>query len=309
MDVCCVVVTYNRKELLLECINSLLNQTYNLKKIIIIDNNSTDGTEEFLNENGIIDIEQVEYNKLSNNIGGAGGFNEGIKSSLKDKYDWVWIMDDDTIPKEDALENLIESLKYINEEVGFLCSKVIGPEKEEMNLPNISRRIGENGYGVWMKYLNKSIVEVESATFVSVLINYNAIKKIGLPWKEFFIWGDDIEYTSRISRYYAPGFAVGTSIALHKRINAKNISIIEENNINRINFYKYKYRNDILIQSSYGTLKSKISLLMKSLGDINKVMFGECKYKSIKLNIIIKSILNGLFNYKIRKSYNKRMDF
>ena len=103
MNICCVVVTYNRKKLLLECINALQNQTYKLSKIIIIDNNSNDGTEKYLYENGVFESDIIDYQYQSKNLGGAGGFYQGIRKSLQEHYDWVWIMDDDTIPTENAL--------------------------------------------------------------------------------------------------------------------------------------------------------------------------------------------------------------
>ena len=48
-----------------------------------------------------------------------------------------------------------------------------------------------------MKY---GLVQAEQATFVSLLLRAATVQKVGLPIKEFFIWGDDIEYTRRIAR-------------------------------------------------------------------------------------------------------------
>ena len=158
MNICCVVVTYNRKKLLLECLNALRNQTYKLSKIIVIDNHSTDGTQELLNEKGILKDKLIEYHYQEKNLGGAGGFYEGIKTSLNEKFDWVWIMDDDTIPTQSALEELILAKEALqSENISFLCSKVIGLNGEEMNLPTISRRTDETNYPIWMKHLDKSI--------------------------------------------------------------------------------------------------------------------------------------------------------
>lgn len=308
MKICAIVVTYNRKELLYENIESLLNQTYKLNKIIIIDNNSNDGTEKYLRETGVLQKEVIKYIKLPENVGGAGGFNKGLEFARAEEYDWVWVMDDDTIPTKNALQQLLMANETIEGEVSFLCSKVIGPKNEEMNLPNISQRIGENGYKIWMKYLNKSIVEVESATFVSVLIKYDAIKKVGLPWAQFFIWGDDIEYTLRLSKYYAPGFVVGNSIVVHKRFNAKNITIVSEENINRINFYKYKYRNDILIASAYGNIISKLRVLANIIKDIFKIFKSSPGYKFKKVGLLISSSVNGLFNMNLRRKFDERFE-
>lgn len=311
MNICAVVVTYNRKELLLECIESLLNQSYKLDKIIIIDNNSTDNTHEYLLENRILQNKIIKYIKLDENIGGAGGFNKGIEIAYKEnKYDWVWIMDDDTIPNNNSLELLLLGKDVISENISFLCSKVIGPKNEEMNIPNISKSVGENGYKLWMKYLNESIIQVESATFVSVLIKVDAIKKVGLPWRYFFIWGDDIEYTSRLSRYYGPGYIIGKSIVVHKRFNAKNITIVDEENTDRIKFYEYKYRNDIFIAREYGELKNKIATIcIIPLKDILKIIMSSSKYKINKIGLIIKSVFSGIFNRALKKKFKNRMNF
>lgn len=307
MDICCVVVTYNRKELLIECIEAILNQTYKLKKIIIIDNNSTDGTEKILGEKDVLSIPYIQYLKLDKNIGGAGGFSKGVREALKDSYDWVWLMDDDTIPLPNALEELIYSLQTVKEKnLSFLCSKVIGVSDEEMNIPNISKRVSENGYNIWMKYLNKGIVEVESATFVSVLINYDGIRKVGLPWEKFFIWGDDIEYTLRLSKNYGPGYVVGKSIVVHKRIGAKNLSIIEENDINRLNMYKYKFRNEMLLLE-YMNFSGKVKSIIAIFLFMFKVLIKSEEKKLKKFYIVLSATLNGLFNRSLKKAFKNRM--
>ncbi|MWL11388.1 glycosyltransferase, partial [Escherichia coli] len=70
-EVIAVIVTYNRKALLLKVIDAVINQSYPLKKILIIDNNSTDGTEMFIS-NRLSDV--VKYKNTGGNLGGAGGF-------------------------------------------------------------------------------------------------------------------------------------------------------------------------------------------------------------------------------------------
>ena len=57
----------------------ILNQTAPVEKLIVVDNNSTDGTDEFLKEYGFLENDILEYVKLPENIGGAGGFYEGMK--------------------------------------------------------------------------------------------------------------------------------------------------------------------------------------------------------------------------------------
>lgn len=307
MNICCVVVTYNRKELLKECIESLINQTYKIKTIIIIDNNSTDGTEEYLQSSNLLSIDNIKYIKLPINIGGAGGFYEGMKESMNYEHDWIWIMDDDCIPDTYALEELIKAKKILDEEkVSFLCSKVIGIDGKTMNIPCISNKRKLNGRAIWIDYLEEGISAVDIATFVSVLVNTDAIRQVGLPWKDFFIWGDDTEYTLRLTKFYGQGYVVGKSKVLHKRVTSSTLSIEEETNINRINMYKYMYRNNILIANYYNIfnrVKSILSQIKKSIF----ILFTNSEYKFKKSWIVFSSTIDGIFNIKLRRKFKNRM--
>ena len=83
MKVIGVIVTYNRKKLLKNTVEALLNQTYKLDSIIIVDNASTDGTEEYLTNLGYLNNSMIKYIKLNENTGGAGGLILELKRPLK----------------------------------------------------------------------------------------------------------------------------------------------------------------------------------------------------------------------------------
>jgi len=70
--ICAVVVTYNRRQKLAECIRSLLDQTVECD-IIIVDNASTDGTRAYLYELGYSNHQCIRYLGLQENLGGSGG--------------------------------------------------------------------------------------------------------------------------------------------------------------------------------------------------------------------------------------------
>lgn len=301
MKIDAVVVTYNRKELLLECIEAILNQNYNVDKVFIIDNASTDGTYDELKNRGILDIKKIIYKKLEENIGGAGGFYEGIKAAREDNADWIWIMDDDTIPKEDCLKNFINALSIINGKISFLASAVYGIDNECMNTTGISEFKGKNGILQWHEYIKDGIVGIDVATFVSLLINGDATKKIGLPFKDYFIWGDDTEYTLRLTRKYGRAYLVGKSIAIHKRTGSKSLSIFEETNMNRIKFYYYMVRNNYINTKTYYSKKAKIMFYIKWKKTVVKLLFSNSKFKFYKIKLINKGLRDAIFkkyNYK-----------
>lgn len=111
-----VIVTFNKLNLLKECLDGLLNQKdiqgIDLQ-IYVVDNDSTDGTREFL-MNCESHLEQIHTIFNSENIGGAGGFYTGIKAAMKNDVDYLWLMDDDTIPDLTALSCLIQAKEKIS---------------------------------------------------------------------------------------------------------------------------------------------------------------------------------------------------
>ena len=136
--VCAVVVTYNRKELLLECMRGLLAQTRPLDAIYIIDNASTDGTPELLKEKGYINSAfkepNISYVRMPENTGGAGGFHEGIKRAYEDGCDWIWVMDDDVKAENDCLSQLMAAVqKYFPGPRVFQCGRKDMKSNESYN--------------------------------------------------------------------------------------------------------------------------------------------------------------------------------
>ncbi|MCD7883710.1 MAG: glycosyltransferase family 2 protein [Lachnospiraceae bacterium] len=299
-----VVVTYNRKELLTECIDAILAQTVPVEKLILIDNNSTDGTEDYLRKKKYLDNSVIKYIRLPENIGGAGGFHEGMKVAREDEPDWVWIMDDDVLPTETCLEELLHAREVIDGKVSFLASAVRGSNDEAMNVPKINRKQFMS-YTDWYRYLNEGIVQIVKATFVSLLINIEAIRQCGLPWSEFFIWGDDSEYTQRVIRDYGPAYMVGKSQAIHKRVGSDELSIVKEQNVKRIPMYFYYYRNNLIGFWEYEGALYRF-LCMGKLGFDFLMVLIKGKYKFKKMGVILKAFFAFVFGTYDRKAFKNR---
>ena len=272
-----VIVTYNRKLLLKEALTALIRQNYNNYFIQIIDNNSTDGTFEHI-QNMLGD--NVFYINTNENLGGAGGFNFGIKEANKYKPDYFWLMDDDCIVKEDSLSKL---MIYAKQDIGFLSSKVLYTDG---NLCAMNKQ---------KKSLFKDVVdfnlnqEITFATFVSFLVSKKVVNELGLPIKEFFIWGDDLEYSSRISNKYK-GYLIPESVVIHKTKSniGSNITIDKVENLNR---YFYAYRNEKYLYRKMG-LKGRIFYILKiGYHRIKIILFSNNKRERLK--IISKGLKEG----------------
>ena len=93
------IITHNRSNLLEKCIKAVLKQTYSNTELLIVNNGSTDNTEEVLRKYTVHTVNQE-------NLGSAGGWNSAIKFLLEGEYDFIWAMDDDGHPHEESLEIL-----------------------------------------------------------------------------------------------------------------------------------------------------------------------------------------------------------
>lgn len=192
-----VVVTYNRKELLKDCLLALLAQTRPLEHVFVIDNASTDGTQVHLEEAGILSNAQIKYYRLAQNTGGAGGFSEGLKQAHQGSYDWYWIMDDDAAPEPDCLATLLAAAP--EESVGALCPKIIGSD----GVPQIyhHKMIDWLGNEQTPSFVTAECPgRLDANAFVGPLFSREAVDAFGYPDAGYFIWGDDTEYTWRISK-------------------------------------------------------------------------------------------------------------
>ncbi len=212
-SVAAIVVTYNRRELLGECLEGLGRQTHPLNATFVIDNASSDGTPELLYERGIIqeraplDKSRLRdlrgslpghpeipliYRRLPENTGGAGGFHEGVKTAFESGYDWLWLMDDDVEPTPSCLSSLlsfcglslcIHPSKQFEDGVRFEWEGYISPKTgRRIYLQDVSFKRGQ------------AYCETNTGCFEGMLIHRSIVEKIGFPDKRFFIGFDDSVY-------------------------------------------------------------------------------------------------------------------
>lgn len=210
MSVCAIVVTFNRRELLVQCLAALAAQTQAADHVLVVDNASTDGTPQLIRE---VYADQVELLELPDNVGGAGGFHEGMKRAHAAGHEWLWIMDDDTLPNPTALAELLAGSE--RSAVGtpsLLASKVVwkNDRLHPMNAPLFEI----NRTAAVVAGCERGLMPLRLTTFVSLLIHRGVVDRHGLPLKRYFLWSDDIEYTARVLRN-EPGFLVVDSVALH----------------------------------------------------------------------------------------------
>lgn len=200
-DVVAVVVTWNRKQLLMGALDALAEQDPAPKAVVVVDNASTDGTAAAVRERFVA----VDLVVSDTNTGGAGGFASGVARALADHHpDVLWLMDDDTVPQPGALAELLRAYgSHRGDPDGrrpaLVASRVVWTDgrAHPMNTPRpkpgARRPERRNAAAI-------GCVPIRSASFVSVLCDAAAVRERGLPVADYFLWNDDFEFTTRLLR-------------------------------------------------------------------------------------------------------------
>ena len=287
-----VIVTYHRLPMLKEAIAALRAVEPKLSHIIVVDNNSENDTKEFLESLG----SSIEYVRLRENIGGAGGFNAGIRYFYEQTTDdFVWVMDDDTMVHPDTLVPMINFVER-HENFSFLSSKVLFTDGTP-SVRNVLRKDGT--YKTTLNTDFKEPVKIENGTFVSVLFPRHIVSRIGLPITEFFIWIDDLEYTERALRI-APGYLIPDSVVTHK-MRSNTADDITNDIERRLPWYFNMYRNRVYTIQKRKSFR-KIRGISKIYWDFLRLKFGNADNKQQRLEVMKKGIAAG-------KEFNPIIEF
>jgi GT2 family glycosyltransferase len=207
MKIGVVIVTYNRRECLLKALKLYEEQSKLPSYILVINNNSTDDTEEILEEwkNNEKDFKKYVVN-LKNNVGGSGGFHAGLKRGLELDADWIWVSDDDAYPEKNALQNIYNYIESQNNEtinkISSICGQVINNNKtDESHRKRIKIKfLKVDLIPVNKDEYNKESFELELFSYVGSAISKRYLKQVGLPEKDYFIYYDDTEHSYRLSK-------------------------------------------------------------------------------------------------------------
>ncbi len=261
--VCAVLVTYNRKQLLLEVLHDLAAQTYPVSAILIYDNASQDGTPEFLKENGVIAAWrtdqtvqsewkgiQIFYTRSASNLGGSGGFANVFRIAAGMDYDCVWAMDDDVSPDRDCLETL---MKYLTRDAqlclpcrtdeNYQDYAIVGYDLKNpllMNLTQMKTKIPSDA--IRTPYINVVDMPLEGP-----LMTMQLIRKIGVPDDQYFIMFDDTDFAHRAAQYTQLRYV--TETRLHRRLASR----AQQTEVQEWNWKEYYLlRNQFRFDRKYG---------------------------------------------------------
>lgn len=295
-----VTVTFNRIETLKKNLEALTAQTCPLEKILVVDNGSSPECrrqlEELERQNPLV---RVLW--LQENLGGAGGFEAGMRFAAGEyRPDWYWIMDDDAYPRPDTLERLLD--KKGLPDIGCLAPLIWGVDWQEYQYYHHKKTSACFTKDV-AKFSDvgqmREVEEIDADAFVGPLFPAEIVEEAGYPDGGLFIYGDDTEYTLRIGRRHrlylvrdavidhndpprsGAGFGPGTYWKLYYTIRNRVLLVKKYNSGFRKAAGLFLLTGNMLWQMAY-------SLLRRGLG----------RQRYVRMRCVLKGYFDGLAGRK-----------
>ena len=264
-----VVVTYNNVLMVKNLLDDLLKQTRVPNEIIVIDNSCNDLTEKQMRE----DFSNITYFKMIENVGSEGGYHEGIKIAIENEHDLILTLDDDVRMLGNSIEELLTGLQAV--------------EKKD-NMVGAVR-----GVGNWQR--DDAPAKLDLFAWRGTLIKSTAIRKVGLPLKEYFMYGGDLEYSLRLSTKGYSFFWVPKSKIIEKRIGGKSwVKILGKDTFYYSDEFRlyYAFRNEIHLYIKFGLF---IEVLKTVVYGVKVILFVGI-HERLRGMGKIKAVIKGLFD-------------
>lgn len=198
-----VIVTYNRLEKLKKALAAYASQTVQPQYILVVNNHSSDGTEEYLDQ---WTKESSGYLRwavhLEENTGGSGGFYAGLEKALNMPSDWIWLGDDDAYPEPDCFQKAVQFLENTPfPKAAAVCGKVItNGHIDTWHRRSLTRKFGFLYERQIPAGQYTQPFEINFLSYVGSLLNREALQAAGLPERDFFIAYDDSEHSIRLNQ-------------------------------------------------------------------------------------------------------------
>lgn len=290
-----ITVTYNRTRTLRKCLDALLGQTRPVDEIVVVDNNSCEEEKQQL-EVMTAQHSHIHLILLDDNLGGAGGFEAGMKAAKKLAPDWYWLMDDDAYPRKDCLETLLSHGRTLPN-AGGVCPAIYGMDLQRFQMfhhKRLSRIMLKNSPVVRQYEDLEEVTEEDANAFVGPLFPKAVVDNLGIADGSLFIYGDDAEYTYRVSRKYKL-YLIKSAVIDHQDAPVTNENMTpkgwwKEYYCNRNQYFMIRefHKNTFVRYLAYGLFSARLIAIM-----VKSKIKGYHKLRSL---MIIKSIRDGIHN-------------
>jgi GT2 family glycosyltransferase len=230
-----LLLNWNNWMCTVDCLASLRYLEYENWKVIVIDNRSTDASVEQIRDR----FPDVEIIQLAENVGFAGGNNEGIRVALDRGADYVWLLNNDTIVDAQALRAMVDRAEQ-DPKIGAVGSAIYGIED-----PHQLQAWGGGYVNFWLgrsRHFLSPVPDdrIEFLTGASLLLRRSVLESVGLLDDGFFLYWEDADYCAHLRRAGWRLAVAGNSKVWHKEnatIGKKSLLLDTEFNKAAVRFF------------------------------------------------------------------------
>jgi GT2 family glycosyltransferase len=195
-----LILNWNGWQDTIECVESCKKLTYPHFRILLVDNGSTDGSENILRER----FPGMDFIQTGKNLGFAGGNNVGIQYALDNRADYIWLLNNDTVVAPDSLTYLVDAMEQ-SIRTGIVGSKIYYYKEQDKiwfagglwrNEKVYSRHRGndETDGGQF-----DEIIPSDFISGCSLLIRSEIVRDIGFMDESYFLYWEDVDWNVRVA--------------------------------------------------------------------------------------------------------------
>jgi glycosyltransferase involved in cell wall biosynthesis len=279
-----IIPTFNRREYLLEAVESVLNQTYRETEIVVVDDGSTDGSEDAIMR---LRDSRVHYIWQKNTGLPAIARNAGIRSS---RGVYIAFLDSDDVWLPQKLQRQVEYLERNTNTVLVGTNAMKYPNGKKMHLKIT---------GVTKLSTRRLIRNTNELINSSVMVRRMVFDEIGFLNEEPALKAsEDWEYWLRVSLKYS--IVVLPDILLKYRIHEENLSATKKIDAKRQELYLKRYMNVLSRFNNFSWLKNEIKRFRKKQEKL--IVSSQCREKyQPSLNYLLRTFKSkALFRTKIK---------
>ncbi|MBZ9625467.1 glycosyltransferase family 2 protein [Clostridium sp. FP2] len=287
-----ILLNYNGYKDTIECVRSIEKINYKNYRIVIVDNNSKDGSEKILKG----EFKKYKIIQTNSNKGFAGGNNIGIKYAIQEGAQYVLLLNNDTLVEVEFLTNLIDETLNVEEKPGISIGKIYynhgirriwyaGGGINYFKGESFQIGCGETDNGQYDRKKN-----VDFATGCMMLIDKEVIEKVGYLSEEYFLYYEDTDYCMKVSKAGYKILYCPKSLIYHK-VSASTVVLSET-------YQFYMCRNRYLfIKRNFGNRYKAIATLYTNIYMLHCIFIGRYNYKNI---------VKAIKNYNFLKKRNQK---
>lgn len=255
-----IIVNWNGKKYLKDCLDSLKKQSYQDFDIFLVDNNSADGSAKIARN-----YKNVRLIQNDKNYGFAKGNNIATRQAINEGYKYVVLLNNDTVVNKDWLKSLAETAK--DPKVGACQSKILLFDSKLINSAgNGAHYLGFSYCGHFKKEDTfKEDDEVVAASGAAVLYKTEVLKKVGLLDEDFFMYHEDTDLSWRIRTLGYKILLSSNSVVYHKYSFSRNKMKLYYFERNRLIFMLKNYQLKTIIILFPAIIGTEVLLIFYSI--------------------------------------------